>query len=93
MVKTDRIRTEMMQICSRIELSQFSSPKMFRHLFATTLQEANIDPLVRSELMGHSTGQQTLGTTCKLNMREALNCVRRRNSLVRSATGHSVHDG
>ena len=37
-----------------------TAPKLFRHLFATNLQDANVDPLIRSELMGHSTGASSM---------------------------------
>ncbi|HWL07197.1 MAG TPA: site-specific integrase, partial [Planctomicrobium sp.] len=55
-VRTDRIRNELIQVCESAELGNFTSPKMLRHLFATTLQDANVDPLIRSELMGHALG-------------------------------------
>lgn len=54
-LKTDRIRTEFIRLTKQIELSQFTAPKSLRHLFATCLQDGNVDPLIRSELMGHST--------------------------------------
>lgn len=67
MVRTDRIRNELIQVCESAQLGNFTSPKMLRHLFATTLQDANVDPLIRSELMGHATGKdsrkQPLGMT------------------------------
>jgi site-specific recombinase XerD len=31
-----------------------TAPKTLRHTFATILQDANVDPLVRNELMGHA---------------------------------------
>src|SRR5439155_9315226 len=31
-------------------------PKALRHGFATALQDANVDPLVRNALMGHASG-------------------------------------
>lgn len=55
MIKSDYIRTSFIQICDKAELVGFTSPKMLRHLFATTLQEGRVDPLIRNELMGHST--------------------------------------
>ncbi|HBL42635.1 MAG TPA: hypothetical protein DDZ90_04505, partial [Planctomycetaceae bacterium] len=54
-LKTDRIRTEFIRLTKQIELPQFTAPKSLRHLFATCLQDGNVDPLIRSELMGHST--------------------------------------
>lgn len=53
MVKTDRIRIEFIRVCRRIGLNEMTCPKMLRHLFATCLQDANVDPLVRNEVMGH----------------------------------------
>ena len=54
-LKTDRIRTEFMRLTNKIGDPYFTAPKSLRHLFATTLQDGNVDPLIRSELMGHST--------------------------------------
>ncbi|QDV52127.1 tyrosine-type recombinase/integrase [Gimesia fumaroli] len=53
-LKTDRIRTEFIRLTKQIELPRFTAPKSLRHLFATYLQDGNVDPLIRSELMGHS---------------------------------------
>lgn len=53
-LKEDRVRTEFIQICRNIGLPELSAPKLLRHGFATALQEANIDPLVRNLLMGHA---------------------------------------
>ena len=30
-----------------------TAPKLLRHLFATALQDGNVDPLIRMDLMGH----------------------------------------
>lgn len=38
-------------------LPAFTCPKVFRHLFATSLQDANVDPLIRNQLMGHAPPQ------------------------------------
>lgn len=54
-IRTDRIRNEFMRLTTNIGLSDFTAPKSLRHLFATNLQDANVDPLIRCELMGHST--------------------------------------
>lgn len=54
-IKTDSVRKEFIRVCKKCNLSGFTSPKMLRHLFATSLQDANVDPLIRCELMGHST--------------------------------------
>ncbi len=55
-VKSDRLRTEFLRITQAIGQAHQTAPKVFRHLFATSLQDANVDPLIRCELMGHSTG-------------------------------------
>jgi integrase len=53
-IKTDRIRTEFMRLSKCIGQPNLTCPKLLRHQFATCLQDANIDPLIRNELMGHS---------------------------------------
>lgn len=35
---------------------QLTAPKTLRHTFATMLQDATVDPLIRNELMGHAPG-------------------------------------
>ena len=55
-VKPDRLRSEFLRLTRAIGQSHQTAPKIFRHLFATSLQDANVDPLIRCELMGHSTG-------------------------------------
>ena len=55
-IKTDHVRKEFMRLTSAIEAVHLTAPKMLRHLFATTLQDANVDPLIRCELMGHAIG-------------------------------------
>lgn len=66
-VKTDRIRTEYMRLTKVIGQPDLTAPKTLRHLFATALQDANVDPLIRNELMGHTpanaTGGSSLGMT------------------------------
>ena len=53
MVKTDQIRNRLMR-CSRTSgIHELATPKIFRHMFATTLQEGRVDPLIRNELLGH----------------------------------------
>jgi integrase len=68
-LRTDWIRIEFMRLTKTIGQPEITAPKTFRHTFATLLQDANVDPLIRSELMGHSTttssnhSQRNLGTT------------------------------
>lgn len=55
-IKTDHIRKEFMRLTRQMELPHLTAPKLLRHLFATCLQDGNVDPLIRCELMGHTTG-------------------------------------
>ncbi len=55
-IKTDHTRKEFMRLTRTIEAAQSTAPKILRHLFATTLQDTNVDPLIRCELMGHAIG-------------------------------------
>jgi len=56
-LKEDRVRCEFIRLSRAIGVDDATAPKALRHLFATTLQEANVDPLVRNLLMGHASGQ------------------------------------
>lgn len=56
-VKPDRIRNEFMRLTKSMGLDGLTAPKTLRHTFATCLQDANVDPLIRNELMGHSPGR------------------------------------
>jgi integrase len=56
-VRTDRIRHEFMRLTRRIGRPELTAPKSLRHLFATGLQDGNVDPLIRCEIMGHATGK------------------------------------
>lgn len=67
-LREDWIRTEFMRVTSRAGLHEITAPKTCRHAFATMLQDANIDPLIRNELMGHAPTNSfgkgdSLGTT------------------------------
>lgn len=69
-IKTDRLRMEFIKIARRAGMPEATCPKVWRHMFATTLQDANVDPLIRQELMGHASGSRAndrrganLGTT------------------------------
>lgn len=56
-IRTERIRKEFMRLTRRIGLPELTAPKSLRHLFATGLQDGNVDPLIRCEIMGHSNGR------------------------------------
>jgi integrase len=53
MIKTDRLRQRLRQLAQKQHVPELETPKVFRHLFATLLQERRVDPLIRNELMGH----------------------------------------
>ena len=53
-LKEDWIRKDFMLLTKAIGLPETTAPKTLRHTFATALQDANVDPLIRNELMGHA---------------------------------------
>ncbi|QVL30252.1 tyrosine-type recombinase/integrase [Telmatocola sphagniphila] len=53
-LQEDRLRIEFTHVTQAIGLSHQSAPKVLRHMFATTLQEGRVDPIIRNLLMGHS---------------------------------------
>jgi integrase len=48
------LRNEFMRLTRNVNVPEMTAPKTLRHLFATWLQEANADPLIRNQLMGHA---------------------------------------
>lgn len=65
-IDTDDIRTSFMQVTRRIGLPHVTCPKCWRHTYATAMQEAGVDPLVRQLTMGHvpaGSGHAALGMT------------------------------
>jgi integrase len=58
-VKETTIRVEFMSITKRIGLEHLTCPKDLRHLFATSLQAAGVDPMIRRDIMGHTTLDMT----------------------------------
>lgn len=66
--REDWVRIEFMRVTQSVGLRCVTAPKTFRHTFATVLQDANVDPLIRNELMGHAPmstfgNEAGLGTT------------------------------
>jgi integrase len=55
-IKGERVRLEFMRLTEAMGLPAVTAPKLLRHQFATCLQDANVDPLIRNELMGHTPG-------------------------------------
>lgn len=60
-LKEDWVRKEFMVLTKAIKLPDVTAPKTLRHTFATILQDGNVDPLVRNELMGHAPMAHTAG--------------------------------
>jgi integrase len=59
-LKEDGLRKEFMALTRAIGLEDVTAPKTLRHTFATCLQDGNVDPLIRNELMGHAPMASTL---------------------------------
>jgi len=53
-IDADDIRRSFIRIATAIGLVGASCPKSWRHTFATLLQDANVDPLIRQITMGHT---------------------------------------
>lgn len=63
-VKADAVRTSFIRITKAIGHPEATCPKSWRHSFATLLQDANVDPLVRQLTLGHRpTTSNGLGMT------------------------------
>ena len=52
-IKYDRLRCHFAQIMRAIGRPDITALKTCRHNFATSLQDVNVDPLIRNELLGH----------------------------------------
>lgn len=61
----DLVRRSFLRIAGRCGFAQASCPKSWRHSFATLLQDANVDPLLRQITLGHKPagGAAALGMT------------------------------
>jgi integrase len=53
-IDADDIRRSFIRIATAIGLVGASCPKSWRHTFATLLQDASVDPLIRQITMGHA---------------------------------------
>jgi len=63
-VEADAVRTSFLRVMRAIGRPEATCPKSWRHSFATLLQDANVDPLVRQITLGNKpTGVQGLGMT------------------------------
>ncbi len=54
-IDEDDVRAAFTRVCRMVGMPHQTAPKVLRHGFATMLQDANVDPIVRNLLMGHST--------------------------------------
>lgn len=66
MVKVDAIRTSFIHAMKTIGHPEATCPKSWRHSFATLLQDASVDPLIRQITLGHqpsSASNAALGMT------------------------------
>ena len=52
-IRSERVRTSLIRTAKSAGLKQSSCPKSWRHSFATLLQDANVDPLIRQVTLGH----------------------------------------
>ncbi|MGL6075214.1 MAG: tyrosine-type recombinase/integrase [Fimbriiglobus sp.] len=65
-IKPDAIRTSFVRLMKKLAITESTCPKSWRHTFATLLQDANVDPLIRQQVMGHRPSISTgLGMTGK----------------------------
>jgi integrase len=53
-VKADAVRNSFVRIMRALGRPDATCPKSWRHSFATLLQDANVDPLIRQQTLGHS---------------------------------------
>ena len=53
-IRAERLRIGFMRTTTAVDIPGGATPKTLRHGFATRLQDANVDPLIRNRLMGHA---------------------------------------
>lgn len=54
-IKEDVVRTQFIRLTKKMGIPEITAPKTLRHTFATILQDANVDPLVRKSSMNRTT--------------------------------------
>lgn len=65
-VKNDLIRRSFIRLMKAIGHPESTCAKSWRHTFATLLQDSNVDPLIRQQVMGHSPSVKgSLGMTVR----------------------------
>jgi integrase len=63
-VKADAVRITFVRVMEGLGHPEATCPKSWRHSFATLLQDGNVDPLIRQQVMGHRPTDTTgLGMT------------------------------
>ena len=63
-VKADAVRTSFVRVMRAVGHPEATCPKSWRHSYATLLQDANVDPLIRQQTLGHRPTSSTgLGMT------------------------------
>jgi integrase len=55
-LSSDHVRRSFIAVAQAIGLTETTCPKSWRHTFATLLQDANVDPLIRQLVLGHTPG-------------------------------------
>ena len=53
-IKADAVRNSFVRVMAGLGHPEATCPKSWRHSFATLLQDANVDPLIRQQTLGHS---------------------------------------
>ncbi len=53
-VKADSVRNSFIRVMRSIDRAGVTCPKSWRHTFATLMQDANVDPLIRQLTLGHT---------------------------------------
>ncbi len=61
-IDPDDIRRSFIRVSKAIGLAGATCPKSWRHSFATLLQDANVDPLIRQITMGHAPAGDSKGS-------------------------------
>lgn len=56
-IRHEAIRKSFIRCARAAGLTTATCPKSWRHTFATLLQDANVDPLIRQVTLGHSSGR------------------------------------
>jgi integrase len=62
-VKADAVRNSFIRVMKSVGRPEATCPKSWRHSFATLLQDANVDPLIRQQTLGHRPPGGGLGMT------------------------------